>query len=687
MNMSICSRLLPVIALLAVLLPVHVDVLAAEDVIATERANRLAGESSPYLLQHAHNAVDWYPWGEEAFERARREDKPIFLSIGYASCHWCHVMARESFDDARIAGFLNRHFISIKVDREQRPDIDAVYLVATRKMNGYAGWPMNVFIDHQRRPFHSGVYYPPFSVDGHTGFYSVITSLHEKWRDDRERVMQVSKELADYIIRVTDETAGSNRLAKGIRQQALQAISDLYDEDLGGFSAAPKFFSPGIHRLLAVTADTESIGMSRTTLDNMIYGGLHDQLGGGFHRYVVDDEWILPHFEKMLYSQALIAGALLDLIESGKLDAGHETLYRQTVRSTLDFVLREMQHPEGAFIAALDAESRLAADLLQQQSPSPQDAEHEQAPGVWAAEGAYYLWSVQQLGSVLNDEELALFRKYYAIEDDGNIAIDATGRFAGRNILYVGEAFRHTLYAEARDLDELEMKRLARAREKLFRARSEREPPARDDKVITAWNAMMIATLARASVTLQDERYMQAARRALAYLRTQHYDDAAGVLYRQRYRGQAPDDTASSWQVSATLADYTWLIHALMILHDIEPDDAALRWAFALQAQQDETFYDAGSSSYYDFAEHDEGAELLFRSRTISDGHLPSANAIGLQNLIGLSRFSSVSDKADYHLRASKLVGSFAHQINEDPVSAASLLAILPAQLLDAASQ
>jgi uncharacterized protein YyaL (SSP411 family) len=682
-------RLLPTVLLAAVLLLVSLDAMAA----GTEPANRLAGESSPYLLQHAHNAVDWYPWSNEAFERARREDKPIFLSIGYASCHWCHVMARESFDNEKIAEFLNKHFINIKVDREQRPDIDAVYLVATRKVNGYAGWPMSVFIDHKRRPFHSGVYYPPFSVDGHTGFYTVITGLHEKWRNERERVETVSKELSDYIVRVTDETAGGDSLQKAVRQKALQAISGIYDEDSGGFSAAPKFFSPGIHRLLASDAGRESISMSRTTLDNIIYGGMHDQLGGGFHRYAVDDEWLLPHFEKMLYSQALIAGALLDLIETGKLDAGQAALYRNTVRSTLDFVLRDMRHSGGAFIAALDAQSKTAADMKHElrQDPSP-DTQDEQAPGVWYAEGAYYLWSMRELESVLDDEELALFKSYYAIEQDGNIVLDPTGRFAGRNILYIGELFRHTLSAEAEQLDESQTRLLSRAREKLFTARSEREPPARDDKVITAWNAMMISVLARASVVLQDKAYMQAARQALAYLRTQHYDEQAGVLYRQHYEG--PDtataivstDKAAS-RVNAVLADYTWLIRALLTLHATEHDEAAMRWAIELQAQQDKTFYDADTGSYYDFAEDEEGADLLFRSRTISDGHLPSANAIAVHNLMQFSQSPAVKDKAGYRSRAGKLVESFADRINEDPVSASTLLAVSPSQLLDSVSE
>jgi uncharacterized protein YyaL (SSP411 family) len=440
--------------------------------------------------------------------------------------------------------------------------------------------------------------------------------------------------------------------------------------------------------------------MSRTTLDNIIYGGIHDQLGGGFHRYAVDDQWLLPHFEKMLYSQALIAGALLDLIETGKLDAGQVALYHNTVRSTLDFVLRDMRHSGGAFIAALDAQSKTAADMNHElrQRPSPDD-EQGAEPGVWYAEGAYYLWSMQALESVLDDEELALFKRYYAIEDDGNIVLDPTGRFAGRNILYVDEAFRQTLFAEAEQPDESQIRLLSRAREKLFSARSEREPPARDDKVITAWNAMMISVLARASVILQDKAYMRAAREALAYLRAQHYDEAGGVLYRQHYGGLDNKDkggvstaevTASrvtASRVNAVLADYTWLIHALLTLHAIEHDEAVMRWAIALQAQQDRTFYHAGSGSYYDFAEDDEGGDLLFRSRTISDGHLPSANALAVHNLLRFSQSPSVRDKAGYRSRAGKLIESFADRINEEPVSAASLLAVTPSSLLDTVSE
>ena len=713
------SEILPSISLLLIILLSPADTFASEAPAgemtlaemkpaqvkpvgrAQGRANRLVGASSPYLLQHAYNAVDWYPWGDEAFERARREDKPIFLSIGYASCHWCHGMARESFDNEKIAAFLNAHFISIKVDREQRPDIDAIYLMATRKVNGYAGWPMSVFIDHRRRPFHTGVYYPPFTVDGHTGFYTVITQIHDMWKNQRKKVDDVAKALSDYIIDASDEASrqasGDERqehpsLEAGIYRKALQVIEQRYDPDYGGFSDAPKFYSPGIHRLLVASGQQAAREMSARTLDNILYGGIHDQLAGGFHRYAVDAEWTQPHFEKMLYSQALITGSLLDLIETEKLSALQEGRFRTAVRSTLDFVARDMRHPGGGFIAALSAESGSAEQVKLELDPEQPGATQEDRP----VEGAYYLWQMQELESVLDEQELALVSEYYALDDSGNIDFDPKGRFVDMNILHVDEHYRVTLNEDAKTLTGKQPGLLSSARQKMLALRSKREPPSPDDKVITAWNAMMIISYARASAVLDEPACMDVAREAAGFIRRQHYDGKTGVIYRQRYSvseaGGDGEQYASTvaGSVDATLSDYAWLIRALLIIDALQPDEDLRQWAVALQATQDRLFYDHASSSYFDFADEPGQGDMtenpLFRTRTASDGHLPSANAITLANLIRFARLlPGMSEQ--YLQRSRKLAGSFAQHINQDPVSAATMLAVIPPSLFASISK
>ncbi|MBE9568921.1 MAG: thioredoxin domain-containing protein, partial [Proteobacteria bacterium] len=413
----------------------------AEAIKQGRHANHLIDESSPYLLQHAYNPVNWYPWGEEAFAKARKENKPIFLSIGYSTCHWCHVMARESFENAEIAAILNKYFISIKVDREQRPDIDTVYMAATQLINGHGGWPMSVFLDTHLRPFHAATYYPPFSTDKYTGLKEILMKVNTLWREQPETLDQVAAQVTARIIAYADDTLESEPLDRKINERALQQIINVYDPDSGGFGAAPKFPRPGIffylNRLSLLplvqtrvqtqapaqvpTPAEQSITpakMMKTTLDAMAAGGIYDQLGGGFHRYSVDESWQVPHFEKMLYSQALLVMAYSDFYRIVP-----DERYEQIVFETLRFVNREMRSADGGFYSALDADSE-----------RPNAAGH--------AEGAYYLWSEAELKSLLSENEFRFTRNYFDIREHGNILSDPQQEFTDLNILYIDEAFK-----------------------------------------------------------------------------------------------------------------------------------------------------------------------------------------------------------------------------------------------------
>ena len=377
-----------------------------------KKANNLIDETSPYLLQHAYNPVNWYAWGGAAFEKARKENKPIFLSIGYSTCHWCHVMAHESFENKKIADLLNKHFVAIKVDREQRPDIDSVYMSATQLINGQGGWPMSVFLDHKLRPFHAATYYPPFSTDGRIGLNEVLLEINRLWLGERERIEKLAAVITKEITKQAGDSAQDEALDSDIQTLALQQIETAFDEDMGGFSAAPKFPRPGIFSLLNKMENNKSAQhMMRVTLDAMASGGIYDQLAGGFHRYSVDANWQVPHFEKMLYSQALMVMAYNDFYQ---IDSQEK--YKKIIYQTLDFVKAEMQSPMGGFYSALDADSERA----------DKTGEH--------AEGAYYLWYESELKKLLSSDEFLFIKKYYSIRKNGNIDSDPRDEFISLNI-------------------------------------------------------------------------------------------------------------------------------------------------------------------------------------------------------------------------------------------------------------
>lgn len=608
-------------------------------IAAGKKSNRLINEASPYLLQHAFNPVQWYPWGEEAFEKARQENKPILISIGYSTCHWCHVMAHESFENQAIADLMNKYVVSIKIDREERPDIDAVYMAATQLINGHGGWPMTVFINHKLEPFHAGTYYPPESIDGRPGFKQLLMTVDRLWNHEREKVDSVARAVTARIRTQSDEAAPTQKLRKDISHFALQKIAENYDEEFGGFSHAPKFPRPGLFAFLlklAANNDADSKRaktIMRTTLTSMAQGGLYDQVGGGFHRYSVDAQWQIPHFEKMLYSQALLAMAY---IRMHSIDP--QPLYEQVVRDTLDFVMREMTSNQGGFYSALDA-----------------DSERAEIPGEHA-EGAYYLWYAQELEQSLTPKQWKLVSSYYAIQPKGNISSDPGGEFGERNILYVNEAYRQ------KDLTRVQRDRLRQARGALLKLRNLRPRPHLDDKIITAWNGMMINAFAEAYKAFPDKRYLSAATTAAKFIKEHLLQRSTGKLYR-RARG-------TQVGVDAGLGDYAWYINGLIGLYRATEDKDWLQLALSLSRVQHDLFYDKAKGGYFDVGDQD--TTLLFRSKTIYDGALPAPGAVAQLNLLALAELSGEKQWQKY---ADEILNTFAATINLNPVECAMLLA------------
>ena len=608
------------------------------------KANELINESSPYLLQHAYNPVKWHAWGDAAFEKARKENKPIFLSIGYSTCHWCHVMAHESFENKEIAALLNKHFICIKVDREQRPDIDSVYMSATELISGHGGWPMTVFLDHKLRPFHAATYYPPFSTQQRKGLKEIALKINELWKDDQALIDRVATSVTAQITVLADDVIEQGKLDNDIHQLALQQIIDFYDEDFAGFSVAPKFPRPGIFAYLKALSASDiknkkaAQKMMRSTLDAMASGGIYDQIAGGFHRYSVDQRWQVPHFEKMLYSQALMVIAYSELYQSDP-----QEKYKQLLYQTLKFTTEEMRSLAGGFYSALDADSELADNSGRR------------------AEGAYYLWHESELKNVLSEAEFEFIKKYFHLQENGNIDSDPQGEFTDLNIFYVDEEFKNVV------LSKQQKNLLESTSKKLNKIRRLRPGPHLDDKVITAWNGMMIAAFAKASVVFDDRDLLDEAIKTARFIMQHSFDEKKSKLYRQ-YRENKPG-------IDAALSDYVWLIYGVMEIYQASNDKQWLSLAIDLHEDQNALFLDKVSGTYYESSSKDKN--LLFRSKSIYDGAFPSANAIALSNLRKLSSLSSdVEQKKIYAMQADKLVASFATIVNRNPAAASMFLSV-----------
>ncbi|HEX7087673.1 MAG TPA: thioredoxin domain-containing protein [Vicinamibacterales bacterium] len=581
-------------------------------------ANRLAREKSPYLLQHAHNPVDWYPWGEEAFARARAEDKPIFLSIGYSTCHWCHVMERESFEDPVIAEVLNREFVPVKVDREERPDIDRVYMTFVQATTGSGGWPMSVWLTPDLKPFFGGTYFPPDNRFNRPGFMEVLQAVSRAWRNERQRIEQSADAVVASLREAATSAPGGGTIAgPDALTLGVAGFAQQFDRRHGGFGTAPKFPRPSellfLLREHARTGDAVPREIALYTLQAMALGGMRDHVGGGFHRYSVDAEWRVPHFEKMLYDQAQLVVACLEAAQ-----ASGNRFYADVAEDTLRYVAREMTHPGGGFYSAEDADS-VPPEAAQAGSGQPHKVE-----------GAFYTWRAQELRDLLGDD-YAVFAARYGIEEQGNAPFDPQGEFTGKNLLYTARSLDEVASQTERTRDEVD-EALARARMTLFRSRLERPRPHLDDKILAAWNGLMIGAFARAARVLRAETFGLAdaapthaatAERAARFIRDTLWDADRGVLRRRFRDGEAAIDGYAE--------DYAAMAWGLLELFQATGNPEWLRWADELQQRMDERFYDPADGAWFSTSGDD--PDVLVRHKEDYDGAEPSPTALALINL------------------------------------------------------
>jgi uncharacterized protein YyaL (SSP411 family) len=610
--------------------------------------NHLEGQTSPYLLQHADNPVDWYPWGVEAFEKAARESKPIFLSIGYSTCHWCHVMAHESFENRAIAEILNAGFVSVKVDREERPDVDRVYMSFVQATTGSGGWPMSVFLTPDLKPIVGGTYFPPRDLYGRPGFATVLRRVSDSWESQRDQLIEQGTRMIAALAEHSSKSAAAAALpAPEIFRTAFDQFAASFDAEWGGFGMAPKFPRPvALNFLLRFFAREPSphgepaLKISLLTLQKMAEGGMHDHLGGGFHRYSVDRFWHIPHFEKMLYDQAQLAISYLEALQITR-DASYERI----ARDILDYVRRDMTDPAGGFYSAEDADS-----LVEEGKP-----EH--------GEGLFYLWKKGEIESLLGAGTSQSFCWHFGVEVNGNAppGSDPHGEFVGENTLI--QRFSIAKTASHFGKSELETERLlSDARHRLLAARASRPRPHLDDKIIAAWNGLMISAFARAAQILDDPAYLSVATKAADFVRAHLWID--GKL-RRSYRG-VPGD------VEAFVDDYAALVQGLLDLSEASFDARHLHWAIELQAKQDALFFDEGAGGYFSAAAGD--PHILLRMKEDYDGAEPSPNSISALNLLRLSRLTG---NEDYRARAERTIAAFSTQIQRQPTALPQMLVAL----------
>jgi uncharacterized protein YyaL (SSP411 family) len=590
------------------------------------RANRLVQEKSPYLLQHAFNPVDWYPWGDEAFEKAKQQDKPLFLSIGYSTCHWCHVMERESFEDEYVARALNRVFVCIKVDREERPDIDSIYMAACQAMTGSGGWPLSILMTPEKRPFFAATYIPKTSHFGRMGLLELTERVEMLWQKSREEVNQAADRVLAELQAANSITPGEG-LNKDMLDLAYTQLVARYDSDYGGFGRAPKF--PTSHNLTFLlrywqrTGKREALQMVEKTLTQMSLGGIRDHLGFGFHRYSTDREWLLPHFEKMLYDQALLAIAFLEAYQ-----ATGRSSFADDAREIFAYVLRDMTGPEGGFYSAEDADSE-------------------------GEEGKFYVWSLAELQAILGEEDAALFSKVYNIRREGNFFDEVTHRLTGKNIPHL--TMKPLASAGISDAEHRELSnRLTEIRKRLYQARSLRVPPHKDDKVLTDWNGLMIAALAIGGRVLDEASFTEAARKAAEFVLARLKKDERLL---KRYR----QGTAA---LPAHLDDYAFMVWGLLELYETTFALHFLKEALILSQTQTEHFYDSESGSF--FLTADDTEKVLFRQREFYDGAIPSGNSITALNYL---RLAGLTGNVGFEERALGIIRACSAELHERPVA------------------
>ena len=589
--------------------------------------NRLSEELSPYLLQHQHNPVDWYPWGDEAFEKARNEDKPVFLSIGYATCHWCHVMEHESFEDVEVASVLNDIFVPIKVDREERPDIDQVYMTYCQLSTGHGGWPLTIIMTPEKEPFFAGTYIPKHSRHGRVGMMDLMPRVSDIWTNRREEVLGSARNNTEVLNKASEWAVDTSIPGKAVLSHAYRQLSENYDPVHGGFGTAPKFPSP--HQLLFLidyykwSGEKHALGMVKSTLHKMCLGGVFDHVGFGFHRYSTDAEWLLPHFEKMLYDQAMIALAAIETFA-----VTDDLAYKEIADRVFEYVFRDMVAPEGGFYSAEDADSE-------------------------GVEGKFYVWSEEEIDEVLPEKHAQLIKQHYRFLPSGNFVEEVTRERTGTNIPHLHEPL------SALDLSTQTM--LEEARVLLFNVREKRIHPLKDDKILTDWNGLMIVALARyGQVTGNKDGHLDKANAAVRFVKDQLYSPEQGLLHRHR-------EGVSG--IPGNLDDYAFMVWALVEIYQATFDTEHLHWALELMDMMLDKFWDDENGGFY-FSSSD-GESLIARTKEAYDGAIPSGNSAALLNLVRLARMTG---NTTYEEKADQLLKMFGAPIRRQPSGFTAML-------------
>ncbi|MCJ7498706.1 thioredoxin domain-containing protein [bacterium] len=602
--------------------------------ISEGKTNRLAGSGSPYLLQHAGNPVDWHPWSPEVFLKARSEDKPVFLSIGYSTCHWCHVMEKESFSDPEVAAMMNETFVCVKVDREERPDVDHLYMTVCQLLTGSGGWPLTIVMTPDREPFFAGTYFPREDRYGQPGMMQIIPEIKELWEGDREKVYSNAREISEGIrtFMAPDLPASPG---DHLSERTYLSLADQYDSRHGGFGSAPKF--PVFSNLLFLmrywgrTGESQALAMVRQTLDAMRKGGIYDHMGYGLHRYSTDERWFAPHFEKMLYDQAL---AVLAYTEA--FGATGEEQFRETAREILSYALRDLQSPEGGFYSAEDADSE-------------------------GEEGKFYTWTAGELDELLDEEEALAVKEVYNTSDAGNF-LTGSGQPTGRNILYLSPDTKSHPEGPGMSSNQLD-NTLKRIREKLMAARASRVRPMRDDKIMTDWNGLMIAALAKAAGAFQESSYADAAEKALGFIQRNLMDKKGGLLHLHYGEGE---------EVAAFLDDYAYLLWGVLELHQYTYRADLLTLALRLASEMVDQFGDTENGGF--FLTPGDNNSPLTRQKPSFDGAIPSGNAVAAMSLLRLSRLTA---RQDLEEEGHKTLRAFATEMETGPAGFTHMISAL----------
>jgi len=595
-----------------------------------QHTNRLINEKSPYLLQHAHNPVNWYPWSDEAFEKARKENKPVFLSIGYSTCHWCHVMERESFENDEIAGYLNEHFVSIKVDREERPDIDKIYMTYVQATTGSGGWPMSVFATSERKPFYGGTYFPPKGKFGRPGFLELLQRINELWTTRHDDILASADKMLEQIeSHMVKESEQKPKLNADILREAVMQIKRGYDPVNGGFGQAPKFPTPAVPvfvlRYGVRHGDQELIDMIKTTGDHMAAGGIYDQLGGGFSRYSVDATWLVPHFEKMLYDNAQLLDLYLDLYQ-----VTGEQRYAAVARDIIRYVLRDMTNDGGGFYSAEDADSE-------------------------GYEGKFYVWTKVELKQILSPDEFTVVNRYYGITEKGNFVDHShPNPIPDQNVLSIADP----------KLTEAERTLLTSANRKMMDERATRIRPRLDDKVLASWNGLMLGPVARAAVILKEPNYREVAEKNLGFLKSNLWDESSKTLY-HRWRDGARDEVQ-------LLDGYANLLNGVVQLYETTLETKHLEFAIKLADAMIKRFYDAANGGFWQTTE--DASDLIIRVKEDYDGAQPSGNSVAI---LALLKLGDITGESRFKNSGEKSLQFFADRMDRSPYGAAYMLQAL----------